>query len=111
MNKVSGRATGIAVEDGVKLKTQATMPPTGIAPPGPLHSSPLVKDTGHLSGPEQEIGCEQAIQLMGAYLSHEMTFWQRHAFVQHLRTCVDCHDKLLVLEVALQLAAGEYAKE
>jgi hypothetical protein len=73
--------------------------------------SPVDDEIEVESGLEQEISCEQAIELMGTYLSHEMTFWQRHSFVQHLRACADCHDKLLVLEIALQLAAEQYAME
>jgi hypothetical protein len=68
---------------------------------------PLIPITPEEPRSGGSISCTQAIDLMGAYLAHEMTFWQRSSFVDHIRGCPDCHDKLLLLEIHLHLAAED----
>jgi hypothetical protein len=69
-------------------------------PPG-TPSGPTA-DQGH-----DPIGCAEAIDLFGAYLADEMTGWERRVFVEHLRGCAGCHDKLLILQTHLHLVAEE----
>ena len=47
--------------------------------------------------------CNAMIDEMGTYLSGDLAGVRRKRFVRHIRNCADCHDKLLVLELALSL--------
>jgi hypothetical protein len=48
--------------------------------------------------------CDVTIDEMGIYLSGDMGSAERTRFVNHIRSCSDCHDRLLALELALSLA-------
>jgi hypothetical protein len=52
-----------------------------------------------------DLTCEEAIDLMGVYLAHEMKLSERDQFVKHIRQCPLCHEKLLALEIYLHIAA------
>ena len=47
--------------------------------------------------------CDETIDEMGAYLSGEMAGSCRERFVNHIRNCPECHDKLLALELSVKL--------
>jgi hypothetical protein len=65
--------------------------------------SPLVTDPKSGFG-VAALSCENAIDLMGVYLAHEMKFSERDQFVNHIRQCPLCHEKLLALEIYLHVA-------
>jgi hypothetical protein len=46
--------------------------------------------------------CDVTIDEMGAYLSGDLA-GGREQFIAHIRSCSECHDKLLVLELSLSL--------
>jgi predicted anti-sigma-YlaC factor YlaD len=50
--------------------------------------------------------CDTTIDEVGAYLSGDLDGVRRDRFVEHIRNCSKCHDKLLVLELALNLGQG-----
>ena len=47
--------------------------------------------------------CDETIDEMGVYLSGEMAGSCRERFVNHIRNCPECHDKLLALELSVKL--------
>ena len=55
----------------------------------------------------RRIPCTEALDMIGDYLSHELTAVRKDAFVNHMRTCEACHGKLLTIEIQLHLAAAE----
>src|SRR5579862_7330507 len=83
---------------------------------GPATPTPLSEDViqpAELSLPSQvppghgRISCAEALDMIGDYLSHELTTLRKDAFVKHIRTCESCHRKLLTIEIQLHLAAVE----
>lgn len=67
--------------------------------------------------PDAPLTCEQAIDRFGDYLANDLPPELRKAFIEHLRMCESCHDKLLVLELYLHIsgtaepAAAERAED
>jgi hypothetical protein len=77
---------------------------------GPSEGEPLApREEAAVAGtdnPElRALTHEEAIDLMGLYLAHDMTASQRAMFVAHIRGCPSCHEKLLALEIYLRVAA------
>lgn len=97
----SGAGGGTAPSPGTAIGGPAPQPKAPGA--GPSSFSPPHR----AERPFDPLTCAEAIELMGVYLAHEMTFQQRDAFVAHLRGCEACHDKLLTLEIQLHLCADD----
>jgi hypothetical protein len=55
------------------------------------------------AAPAVPAACDARIDEMGAYLSGDLAGGSRKRFVKHIRNCSECHDKLLVLELSLNL--------
>jgi hypothetical protein len=73
----------------------------------PWEETPAVREIEAIAGPsiKNRLSCENAIDLMGVYLAHDMNVSQRELFVDHIRHCPECHEKLLALEMYLHIVA------
>jgi putative zinc finger protein len=74
-----------------------------------------IPDSSALTDPTRQpdddfLSCVEAIDLMGLYLAHELGVRQRDRFVNHIRSCSACHEKLLALEIYLHVGAKRHSQ-
>jgi Putative zinc-finger len=55
----------------------------------------------------RSVSCSEAGSSVGSYLAHELSGERLENFVRHIRECEKCHDRLLALELHLNLAASD----